>query len=81
MNIEDVTKDLLMNLTLPVDQIIIDAEKSSGRFPEGMLFDYYFNPISHICALKWSSEVGEADEVDPVDEGAENSHSAKDVRL
>ena len=55
---EDVTKDLLMNLTLPVDQIIIDAEKASGRFPDGMLFDYYFNPISHICALKWSSEAG-----------------------
>ena len=46
-----------------------------------MTFDYYFTPISHICALKWSSEAKEQDEFDLVEEGAENAHLAKDVRL
>ena len=46
-----------------------------------MKFDYYFSPISYICALKWSSEANGEEEADIVGESSENPHLAKDVRL
>ena len=62
---------------MTVDQIIIDEEVKAGRFPQEMVFDYYFTPISHIFSMKWASEPSAKEDASEDEE----SHNARDVRL